>query len=599
MVEPYHRYYQLYRKRESSSTDLHLAIDLFSVSEWRDLQVWSNLVWIDPSFRREPAIQGLYSKGRDFTEEDKDVLLNFEMDILGRIIPAYQKLYQEKKIDVSFTPYYHPILPLLVDSDSAREALPNIALPEHRFQNPEDALWHIRESINKFSGLFGEMPRGMWPSEGSLSSDILKMLADAGIIWTATDEEVLRYSVFRKDAEGARYSPHRPYSFVGSPGLKIFFRDRGLSDKIGFVYSGWETEKAIDDFIQNLKKLKEFLKGSLDKTIVPIILDGENAWEYYKNDGIDFLTKLYQTLSEDNELEVITLSEASSGMEATDLPSFTAGSWINHNFRVWIGHREDNAAWDILYEARKAVSEHDQNNSGTEADRLAQAWRQIHIAEGSDWCWWYGDEHQSDYSEQFDTLFRLHIKAAYDILGITPPKILSKPIHRSGAEAVISGPEALLTPILDGLLTHYYEWSGAGYYDCAKAGGAMHRTDRIMDGIHFAYDRNNFYIRLDFANGPVSIDSGKYRIIIDFQDVCQKEIVPVKGVLNDHGDYRYIYRNILESEFSRGGLLPAGSGKLKLYVMVLQGEMVVEKWPLDDPIVVEIPEKEREIFWQV
>ena len=599
MIEPFARYHQLFRKRESCVADLRLAIDLFSVSEWRDLQVWSNLVWIDPSFRAEPRIRELYRKGRDFTEEEKKSLLDYEIELLGRIIPTYQRLYNEGKIDISFTPYYHPILPLLVDTDTAKEALPNISLPEHRFQNPEDAHWHIHNSIEKFKSLFGGIPQGMWPSEGSLSEDVLKMIFDAGIRWTATDEDILRNSVSRDGMDSNRFSPHMAYSFIGAPDLKIFFRDRGLSDKIGFVYSSWETDKAVDDFMQNLRKLREFLKGNLGRAIVPIILDGENAWEYYPNDGIDFLRKLYSSLSSDKEIEVVSFSDAAKIQESTSLRSFMSGSWINHNFRVWIGHSEDNAAWDMLYEARKALIDFQKNNPNTDSTRLQRAWRQIYIAEGSDWCWWYGDDHIGSHNEEFDGLFRLHITAIYEILGLTPPPKLFKPIHSAKTDAVISYPESLVTPKLDGLLTHYYEWSGAGHYDCAKVGGAMHRVDRIIDGIHFAFDRDCFYIRIDFAHELDLVDAQKRRILIDFQSLGQKEIVVERNILKDNGDYRYIFSNLLEAEFKRNILLPSGSGRLEFFLSVYKGERLMEKWPPDDPIVVEIPEKDREIFWQV
>ncbi len=599
MIEPYLRYHHLYRKRENSGSDLRLAIDLFSVSEWRDLQVWSNLVWIDPSFRMESAIRDLYEKGRDFTEEEKIRLLDFEIDLLKRIIPTYQRLYAEGRIDISFTPYYHPILPLLVDTNCASDALPGISLPEHRFQNPEDARWHIQNTIEKFKSQFGGSPQGMWPSEGSISEDVLRIMADTGVRWTATDEDILRYSVAREGSGVRGFSPHMAYCFSGAPALKIFFRDRGLSDKIGFVYSSWETDKAVADFLQHLARLKEFLKGSLDRTIVPIILDGENAWEYYPNDGIDFLKGMYTALSSAKDIEVISFTDAAKILEPGNIQSVMAGSWINHNFRVWIGHSEDNMAWDILHEARKALVDYQKIHPDADSARLESAWRQIYIAEGSDWCWWYGDEHIGENNEQFDLLFRLHVKAVYDILGLTPPSILSKPIHRSRTDSLISPPESLVTPKLDGILTHYYEWSGAGHYDCAKVGGAMHRGDRIIDGIHFAFDSDNFYIRIDFAHEPDLIDARKRRILVDFRNLAQKEIILDRHVLQDRGDYRYIFGDILEAEFSRSALFPNGSGRLEFYISLYLDDQFIEKWPLDDPIGVDIPDREREIFWQV
>jgi alpha-amylase/alpha-mannosidase (GH57 family) len=599
MIEPYARYRQLYRKKESCGTDLRLGVDLFSTSDWRDLQVWSNLTWIDPSFRSESPIRELFEKGRDFSEEDKVALLDFQLGLLKRIIPTYQKLRAEGKIDISFTPYYHPILPLLIDSDCAREAMPNIILPKKRFAYPEDARWHIDKAIEQHKILFEDNLSGMWPSEGSLSVETLKIMAEAGIKWTATDEDILHGAVARDGLDPRRYSPHAIYTLSGATDLKIFFRDRGLSDKIGFVYSSWETERAVADFMGNLRKIREFLGNGAGKAIVPIILDGENAWEYYKNDGADFLKKLYMALSEERDIEVVSFTEAAARMEATTLNSFIAGSWINRNFRVWIGHEEDNTAWEILHSARQALVDFQKSNPTADSARLEKAWRQLYIAEGSDWCWWYGDDHIGEHNDQFDILFRAHVAAIYEVLGINPPGNLLKPIHRAKAESLITLPEALISPKLDGMLTHYYEWSGAGFYDCGRAGGAMHRVDRIINGIYFAFDRDNFYIRVDFSRKINLLDSKKCRIIISFKDLEPKEIVLEKRRLVDKDGYRYIYGDLLEIEFGRKKLLPSGSGRLEFFVMLYLGEQLMEKWPVDDPIVIDIPEKEREIFWQV
>ncbi|MCX6827037.1 MAG: glycoside hydrolase family 57 protein, partial [candidate division Zixibacteria bacterium] len=475
MIDAYTRYRQLYRKKEGCGSNMNLAADIFSTAEWRDIQVWSNLVWIDPLFRREEPFHGYFEKGRDYSEEEKQQLLDGQISLLKRIIPTYQELYRQRKIDVSFTPYYHPILPLLIDTESAKEALSGIDLPANRFCYPEDARWQIQQSIEKFRLLFGQNPVGMWPSEGSVSEETLKIISEAGIKWVATDQDILYQSLLKSGLDSKKFSPHGVYICNSAPNLRLFFRDRGLSDKIGFVYSSWDSEKAVNDFIQSLKKIREFLVGNLDNVIVPIILDGENAWEYYPKDGTDFLKKLYLALSSDDQLETVFLSDVANAMEPTRLPALMAGSWINHNFRVWIGHSEDNAAWDTLFAARKTLVEYQKNNPGTDPQKLEKAWKQIYIAEGSDWCWWYGDDHQSANSDQFDLLFRTHISAVYTAIGLNPPTSLLKPLHYEKEESYLTLPESLITPKLDGLLTHYYEWSGAGHYDCRRIGGVDRR----------------------------------------------------------------------------------------------------------------------------
>ncbi|SYZ73665.1 Amylopullulanase [Candidatus Zixiibacteriota bacterium] len=597
MIEPYPRFRQLFRKKESSGNNLDLAIELFSTSEWRDIQMWSNLVWMDPRFRKEKEIAGFYDRGRDFTEEDKRILLSHQIEILKRIIPTYQQLYREGKIDVSFTPYYHPILPLLADTDSAKEALPNIQLPAERFRHPEDARWQIHNAAEKFRDLFGSELKGMWPSEGSVSEEVLGIIRDEGITWAATDEEVLYNSQLKTG--GRRGSPHTAYEFSGAPGLKIFFRDKGLSDKIGFVYSTWEAGRAVGDFMQALHNIADFLKDNLKDKVVTVILDGENAWEYYPDDGSQFLDKFYQALATDERIKTVGLSEATQIGPAAPLKSIMAGSWINHNFRIWIGHNEDNAAWNLLAKAREALVNFQKSHPDADPDTIARAWRQIYIAEGSDWCWWYGDEHIGVNNAQFDELFRLHLKVLYEILGLAPPEILMRPIHRTKAEAILSFPEALLTPHLDGILTHYYEWSGAGHYDCLKGGGAMHRVDSVISDIFFAFDSEHFHIRLDFGTKLNLVDIKDSRVIIEFKSADRMELLLERGELIEKEGFKYILDRILEVSLERTAIIPKGFGTVEFAIHYYQGAQLLEKWPVEDYIAVDLPERDREIFWQV
>ncbi|MCP4703822.1 MAG: hypothetical protein GY865_04355, partial [candidate division Zixibacteria bacterium] len=255
MIKPYPRYRQLYQKRENCKGDVNLAIKTFSSTEWRDLQVWSNLVWIDPAFCHEEPVAELLAKGKDFTEEEKNGLLDFQISLLKKIIPEYQKLYKSGKIEISFSPYYHPILPLLIDTDIAREAISDLALPNNRFSQPIDAEWQITESIKKFQKLFDKKPDGFWPSEGSISEDTLKLFSQNGIKWVATDQEILNYSLIKSGMVPKDNSPHTTYVYNKALQTSIFFRDQGLSDKVGFVYSSWDHVRAVDDFMSNLKEL--------------------------------------------------------------------------------------------------------------------------------------------------------------------------------------------------------------------------------------------------------------------------------------------------------------------------------------------------------
>ncbi|RKX22974.1 MAG: glycoside hydrolase [Candidatus Zixiibacteriota bacterium] len=599
MIKPYPRYRQLYKKRENCKADLNLAIKTFSSSEWRDLQVWSNLVWIDPVFRNEEPVAELFAKGKDFTEDEKKNLLDFQIELLRRIIPEYQKLYKSGQIEVSFSPYYHPILPLLIDTGSAREAIPDLEMPQNRFSYPADAEWHITEAINRFHKLFDRKPDGIWPSEGSVSEETLKLFSENNIRWIATDQDILNYSLIKSGMNPKKYTQHTAYIYKEAPQTSLFFRDQGLSDRIGFVYSSWDHIRAVDDFILSLKELGRFLKDNLDNMVIPIILDGENAWEYYKNDGTDFLNYFYQTLSGDNEIEMITFSEAAEQIKPTMLSDLYAGSWINHNFKIWIGHQEDNTAWDLLYNTRKMLTDFQERKPETDSTLLEQAWRQIYIAEGSDWCWWLGDDHVSEYNFEFDLLFRKHLGFIYNLLNQKLPSRLEQPIHKDKADMMMISPEALVTPVLDGRITDYYEWSGAGYLICSRLNQAMHKSNQVLYQLFFAFDYDRFYIRLDFEKEFDLVGSGKIKINIDFRDLFIKEFYPGIKKREISGDFEYIYDKIIEIGINRKSLLPDGFGKIEFSVAISDDDKSLERWPADGWITVDIPECKKEIFWQV
>ncbi|RME19273.1 MAG: hypothetical protein D6800_14480, partial [Candidatus Zixiibacteriota bacterium] len=339
MIEPYPHFRALYRKARANGNKGESLARLFSSAELRDLQVWSNLVWADPLFREEEPLRSLFAKGRYFTEEEKHALLDWQLQLMGRIVPTYRRLLEDGHIDISFTPYYHPILPLLCDTNVALEALPSLSLPRRRFRHPEDARTQIELAAEKYRELFGRELQGMWPSEGSVSEEVAELAKDAGLKWIATDEEILHHSLAKSRLSQHENPIHAVYQ-VGD-GLRILFRDHGLSDRIGFVYSTWPAQRAVEDFLEHIKALRRRYREHLDSTVVPVILDGENAWEYFHDDGREFLERLYARLAEDPEIETVTFSQAATEMTAHSLPRLFAGSWINHNFRIWIGHPED------------------------------------------------------------------------------------------------------------------------------------------------------------------------------------------------------------------------------------------------------------------
>ncbi len=598
MIEPYSRYNELYLKMKKNIGDSILPA-LFTSEEMRDLQVWSNLTWVDPAFRKEEPVKLLLDKGKHFTEEEKQALLDWQLKLIARIIPTYKELYERGQIDISFTPYYHPILPLLCDSESALEAVPGITLPTRRFRHPEDAEQQIVMSMGKFEALFGRKMAGIWPSEGSVSEEVATLFIKHGIKWAATDEEILYYSLKKSAMEQADHSPHFVYEY--GPGLKLFFRDHALSDRIGFVYSDWEADRAVADFISHLKNIRSKVADRIEDAVVPIILDGENAWEFFPDDGHEFLTELYKRLNTDPEIEAITMTEAANRSVPQQLPALFAGSWINHNFRIWIGHAEDNAAWELLSTARETLVQFEKDNLDYDREKITAAWRQVYIAEGSDWCWWYGDEHRVASNEQFDRIFRRHLSAVYEYLGLDVPFEFLNPIYRSMAAVEAAQPDVLLTPVIDGYRTHFYEWAGAGTFDCLPRGNAMHRVDRFISKIYFVYDHDRLYIRLDFVSRSNLESIGKPTFLLTFFTPKSKQvwlhIDKETKAGEEAGKFQYCLGDILEVALERSYLWPDGYGLLGFTVAVLDGEESLETQPETEPLKLEVYERNKELFW--
>ncbi len=597
MIKPHSRYYKIFLKWENSKKENSTAN--FTDDDIRDAQVWSNLTWVDPLFRRESPIKILFEKGENFSEQDKIELINWQKAHIAKIIPAYVEMLKQKRIDLSFSPYFHPILPLLCDSDSAKEALPDITLPSQRFKHPEDARRQIQMSMELYESLFNRRMTGMWPSEGSLSEETVQICAGCGINWVAGDEQVLFRSLQKSQMDITANHPCAVYRH--SSGVKMFFRDHILSDKIGFVYSGWDPEKAVTDFISHIKNAGKRLSNNLDEVVVPVILDGENSWEFYQNDGLDFIRALYKNLSDYPEVETITMSEAAERLPERSLKTVFAGSWIDHNFRIWIGHEEDNAAWDYLETAREFLVNFEKLNSQFDKKLIESAWQEIYNAEGSDWFWWYGDEHRGPDNYIFDILFRNHLIRVYELLESEVPDKLRSPITTEKNKPLVLMPDALVTPSIDGKLSHFYEWFGAGRFECIASGTTMHRVFRLISTIYFGFDHDFFYLRLDFANLKNLTSIAKPFIAIRFNLPGKKAIMaPIKSINSngvEDGKYQFAISEIFEIAIPRKFLWTEGFGKLPFTVEIMDGKQVIEKWPESGLIECELPEKHKELFW--
>ncbi|MEO0094877.1 MAG: glycoside hydrolase family 57 protein [candidate division WOR-3 bacterium] len=506
MVEPYPRYFSLLMKRGKKLVpeELPSVAESFTTDEFRDLQIWANLAWIDPIFRAE--INDLYQKGRNFKEQDKELIINLQNKIINSIFDEYKKAAESGQIELTTSPLSHPILPLLIDSNLAKISNPTLEIP-FEFKHPEDAVEQIIQGIEIFEKIFGFKPKGLWPSEGSVCSELIPIISNAGIEWIATDEEILARSInvaFKRDENGIPNHSNLLYKPWKMGDIKIFFRDHLLSDRIAFVYNRWEPEKAVEDFVGRIKQIAGSL-SALEKFIIPVILDGENAWEYFTNDGTDFLQLLYKTIS-DEKIPTTTFSKFANEHPETvnSLLNLFPGSWIGANFNIWIGKPEDHKAWLIIKNLRDKLIELGIKNN--------EIWRRFYFLEGSDWFWWFGDDFFSVTTEVFDQLFRQNAIWIYKKLNIEPPHELFLPINPQ-AEIYATQPIDYVSPTIDGKLTFFYEWYNAGYLDLKRTGGTMQRFAGLFSKVYYGFDDINFYIRFDILNQDIN----QYEYEIDFE----------------------------------------------------------------------------------
>ncbi len=479
MIRPFPRYFELYTRRAANHNNAPEALRRFNERDFRDLQVWFNLAWIHPlAVQRDKDLRDLQTKGRNFTEAEKNWVLDKHLEILRQILPLHKKLADSGQVELTTTPFFHPILPLLLDKKLAREAMPEVKLPRFTGGYPEDAAVHVQRALELHTRIFGTKPQGMWPAEGSVCQTMLPLLAKHGIRWIATDEEVLGQATqgfVSRDEHGHVRNPehlYRPYKVKeGEHELAIVFRDHALSDMIGFHYQRSSGEDAANDFVRHLTNIGGAVKMARPP-LVSVILDGENCWEHYPGGGVPFLRALYEKCARTKEIKPVKLGEYLENNPPRDtLPHLFAGSWINHNFAIWIGHEEDNTGWDALHKAREHLRTRAQQPH-IPPEKVRAAWDEIYIAEGSDWFWWYGDDHSSAQDALFDQLFRKHLQNVYALLGDPPPPELSRPISRRGHQPIHTMPRSFLDVKVDGRET-FFEWLSAGHYTCQNERGTM------------------------------------------------------------------------------------------------------------------------------
>lgn len=634
----------------------------WNIGEWRDLQVLSQLAWMDEEYlQKDPAVRGLSEKGSGFTEDDKAILLDKQHEILEAVLPIYRAAAARGQIEISTTPYYHPILPLLCDSDIASVSNPHTPRPAPAFRYPQDAREQLLRAREFHERTFGQKPAGLWPSEGSVSDQALEIAMELGFKWFATDEGVLGRTKsigFWRDASGypdngaELYTPWR----LRRNGREMtgFFRDHYISDLAGFVYSRMGAQAAAEDLHRRIRSIGQREPYGRTAT-VSVILDGENAWEYYPENGRQFLREFYRRVEQDHDIAAYTMSEAiEAAPDQPVLEGIFPASWINANFDVWIGHDEDVRAWDLLRDARVAYENaveraglkgkrlpsavaaalpkpaavkraQDKNaaqleaafsplgsvqNRGAELEsaetaKLAQAFESVLAAEGSDWCWWYGPEHASQNDADFDALYRKHLSEIYRVLGEPAPDALAHPIKRAPERGFNVAPEAFLDVKINGRESSYFEWLGAGTYTTARQSGAMHGRLYVLHEFRYGFSADQLFLRVDpFAEAIEGMKEFQLRITI--WDLCETRITlriedrKLVGVMVERSGVcllkpqelvRCAYDKIIEVSVDRALFDCKARRELLLSVALWSGGLPVDVLPVEGMLNVALGEE--------
>jgi alpha-amylase/alpha-mannosidase (GH57 family) len=538
MIGRYPRYRELWDHFRNAGGSPEEAEKVFQPQDFTDLQVLSQIAWFDEFFLEDDDVASLIRKGRGYSLEDQSFVMARETELLAKVLPAHAEAAQRGGIEISTSAFYHPILPLVCDTSMGAVSTPGLPLPQNRFRHPEDAREQLQRGLDLHQQVFGIRPQGVWPSEGSVSEEVFTLAQSLGVKWMATDEEVLGRSTgisFSRDGHGhlpgelaARlYTIHRFEN--NQTEMNLIFRDHTISDLIGFVYSGMPPQEAANHLMHNIRQSAQPVLDAGHDAVVPIILDGENAWEYYPQSGREFLRRFYDRLQRETGVEAVTVSEAiGRHRDFGKLTSLVPGSWIHANFNVWIGAPEDNRSWDYLYNARTFYAQ--AAPAASEAQRQL-AFEEILIAEGSDWNWWYGPEHHSANDWEFDELYRKHLSNVYQALGVRAPDYLAQPILGAAMRPSVVPQTAYIHPRISGDMVRYFEWMGAAVYTADRRAGAMHGKQFLLDAVHAGIDDAFLYGRLDFVESTVP--AADFELVVNVESWAVDEPRPRRALRLD------------------------------------------------------------------
>ncbi len=506
-------YAELYNKRYSKDD---ISPNDFTVQEYFDIIANYTLCWIDKKFYSiYPKLKELSEKQKNYTYQDRLDIFEIQSDIIKKIIPAYKKFQDEKRIEISTSPFYHPIIPLLLDINASEYSYSE-NLPPSNPLLADDAKEQTAKALNYFEKVFGKRPCGVWLPEHCISRKSVDMLNELGIQWTVTDEGILSNTIkkeFLRDFEGNLEEPFELCLNYSIGNLNIVFADSFFANIVGFGYGNYDGKIAANDFYEKIKTVQNKLQFSpKQEHLLTIAMDGENCWESYQNDGDEFLETLYGLIENDDTLETVLLSDFTSKVKPEPLGDIASGSWINRNFDLWIGEPTKNLAWAYLNKTRNDlesfISELSFDVEEETRKKIALAKEEMFVAEGSDWLWWLGEPNESSNDHIFDFLFRAHLKNVYKFLDKQPPKHLDIPLTSIIGKPVRQ-PRKYITPIIDGLNDpNLNSWIDAGYIFLPDS--PTFSAKKTLKGIFFGNDENNLYFKFELNKNNLA--NSKYFI---------------------------------------------------------------------------------------
>ncbi|MGC8943892.1 MAG: glycoside hydrolase family 57 protein [Caldisericia bacterium] len=558
----------------------------YNLSDILDLITLFNLSLI-PNFEKDERIEKIEQKGGNYNDEDRFYILEKQNEIIKKVLPLYKELFNQNLIEITTSPFSHPIIPLIIDTEIARRCGEN-NLPKERFSHPEDIYEQIKIGKDIFIRNFEKEPLGIWPSEGGVSDEVIDIFLNNNFKYFATDEDIL----FKTLKTNIRENIYKPYYIKRNNNkISVIFRDKTISDLIGFKYSSMNEHDAVNDFISRVNLIKENLKKD---GLLIVLLDGENPWEFYKNNGYDFLNLLYTSISKENGVILSTINEILDSIESQEIDHIDCGSWVNGDFKTWIGDEEDNLSWDYL---KKIRDDFDTLNE----EKKEEVKKLLFVLEGSDWNWWYGKSYGDNIKKDFDYLYRRHMLSFYLSSGLNIREFVYKPIILNDKIFINLKVKGYIEPKIDGKITNFYEWENGFYYDKEEKLSEIYSNDKFFEYIKGGFDKENLYLLIktnkNYKEYKIEInlnpDNEKYKLIFIFN---QKNVTLSSNL---KVNVEYYFDDVFEIKIPFFKEIFFKENTLSFFLIFYLNDKPVSKIPEDGFFIIETDERNLISEWIV